>query len=368
MDYMERALTLAKMAVGSTSPNPAVGAVIVNDGVIVGEGYTQPPGSAHAEVVALRHAGDQSRGATMYVTLEPCCCYGRTPPCTKDIINSGIVAVYMSTLDPNPKVAGKGKAELEAAGIKTHVGEHEDEAKEINEAYFKFITTGVPFVTAKFAISLDGKIATWSGDSHWISCEESRRFVHRMRRASDAIMVGVNTIIMDDPRLTVREGQSEKYPLRVIVDSKGRMLNTARVFHEPGKTMVAVTSEAPAEVVKDLKNVGALVVEMPSWKSMVDLNELLGELGKMDITSVLVEGGSTLLGSLFDGCLVDKVVAFIAPVIVGGEEAKSAVGGQGAHKIGQALQLSRIKVERCGKDVMVAGYLNEEAEAEGFSV
>jgi diaminohydroxyphosphoribosylaminopyrimidine deaminase/5-amino-6-(5-phosphoribosylamino)uracil reductase len=368
MDYMERALTLARMAVGSTSPNPAVGAVIVNEGVIVGEGYTQPPGSAHAEVVALRNAGDKSRGATMYVTLEPCCCYGRTPPCTKDIINSGIAGVYMATLDPNSKVAGKGKAELEEAGIATYLGEHENEAKEINEAYFKFITTGVPFVTAKFAISLDGKMATWSGDSHWISCEESRRFVHRMRRASDAIMVGVNTIVMDDPRLTVREGQSEKYPLRIIVDSKGRVLPTARVFSEPGKTMVATAPGVAPETVNELKNVGAEVVEMPSWKSMVDLNALLTELGRRNITSVLVEGGSTLLGTLFDGCLVDKVVAFIAPVIIGGEDAKSAVGGQGAHRIGQALQLSRIKVERCGKDVMVMGYLNEEAEAEGFSV
>ena len=368
MDYMERALSLARMAMGSTSPNPAVGAVIVNDGVIVGEGYTQPPGLAHAEVVALKQAGEKSRGATMYVTLEPCCFYGRTPPCTKAILDAGIAGVHIATLDPNPKVAGKGRAELEDAGITVYAGEREEEAQEINEAYFKYITTGIPFVTAKFAISLDGKIATWTGDSHWISCEESRRFVHRLRRASDAIMVGVNTIVIDDPRLTVREGQSEKYPLRVIVDSKGRVLSTARVFSEPGKTVVAVTPDAPSETIKELKNVGAEVVVMPSWKSMVDLNELLVELGRRNITSILVEGGSGLLGSMFDGCMVDKVVAFIAPVIVGGEDAKSAVGGQGAHRIGQALQLSRIKVERCGKDVMVMGYLNEESETEGFSL
>ncbi|MFA5055807.1 MAG: bifunctional diaminohydroxyphosphoribosylaminopyrimidine deaminase/5-amino-6-(5-phosphoribosylamino)uracil reductase RibD [Dehalococcoidia bacterium] len=368
MDYMERALTLARMAVGSTSPNPAVGAVIVKDGVVVGEGYTQPPGSAHAEAAALKQAGDKSRGATMYVTLEPCCFYGRTPPCTKAIIDSGISMVHIAALDPNPKVSNKGRAELESAGISVFAGEREEEAQEINEAYFKFITTGLPFITAKFAISLDGKIATWTGDSHWISCEESRRYVHRMRRTSDAIMVGVNTIIIDDPRLTVRDGQGEKYPLRIIVDSKGRVLPTARVFSEPGNVMVAVTQDAPTEVVKELKNTGAEVFVTPSWKSMVDLNELLAELGRRNITSVLVEGGSSLLGSMFDGCLVDKVVAFIAPVIVGGEDAKSAVGGQGAHRIGQALQLSRIKVERCGKDVMVMGYLNEEAETEGFSV
>jgi diaminohydroxyphosphoribosylaminopyrimidine deaminase/5-amino-6-(5-phosphoribosylamino)uracil reductase len=200
MDYMERALTLARMAVGSTSPNPAVGAVIVSDGVVVGEGYTQPPGSAHAEVVALKQAGEKSRGATMYVTLEPCCFYGRTPPCTKAIVDAGIAVMHIAALDPNPKVAGKGRSELESAGITVYLEEHKEEAQEINESYFKYITTGVPFITAKFAISLDGKIATWTGDSHWISCEESRRYVHRMRRASDAIMVGVNTIVMDDPR------------------------------------------------------------------------------------------------------------------------------------------------------------------------
>jgi diaminohydroxyphosphoribosylaminopyrimidine deaminase/5-amino-6-(5-phosphoribosylamino)uracil reductase len=368
MDYMERALSLARLAVGNTSPNPAVGAVIVSDGVVVGEGYTQPPGSAHAEVVALKQAGEKSRGATMYVTLEPCCFYGRTPPCTKAILDAGVAGVHIAALDPNPKVAGKGRAELESAGITVYVGEREEEAQEINESYFKYITTGVPFITAKFAISLDGKIATWTGDSHWISCEESRRYVHRMRRASDAIMVGVNTIVMDDPRLTVREGKNEKYPLRVIVDSKGRVLPTARVFSEPGKTMVATAPGVAPETVNELRNAGAEVVELPSWKSMVDLNELLAELGRRNITSVLVEGGSTLLGTLFDGCLIDKVVAFIAPVIVGGEDAKSAVGGQGAHRIGQALQLSRIKVERCGKDVMVMGYLNEESETEGFSI
>ncbi|MEA1958675.1 MAG: bifunctional diaminohydroxyphosphoribosylaminopyrimidine deaminase/5-amino-6-(5-phosphoribosylamino)uracil reductase RibD [Chloroflexota bacterium] len=368
MDYMERALSLARMAVGSTSPNPPVGAVVVNDGEIVGEGYTQPPGSAHAEVVALEVAGERAQGAAMYVTLEPCCFEGRTPPCTQAIIDAGIDDVHIATLDPNPKVAGRGRAELEEAGIATCLGEREAEAREINEAYFKFITTGVPFVTAKFAISLDGKIATRIGDSHWISCEESRRFVHRLRRASDAIMVGVNTIILDDPRLTVRDGRDEKYPLRIIVDSKGRTLTTAQVFSEPGTTMVATTPEAPPEVVKELENVGAEIVTMPPWKEMVDLNELLAELGRRNITSVLVEGGSSLLGSFFDGYLVDKVVVFVAPVIIGGEVAKMAVGGQGAYRIGQAMQLDRIRVERCGKDVMMMGYLSEEIQTEGFSV
>ncbi len=360
MDYMQRALSLAREAMGSTSPNPAVGAVIVRDGSIVGEGYTQPPGSDHAEVVALKQAGDRSRGATMYVSLEPCCFAGRTPPCTKAIIDAGIAEVHIAALDPNPRVDGGGRAELEAAGVSTVVGEHGEEAREIIEAYAKYIVTGLPFVTAKFAISLDGKIATWSGDSHWISCEESRLYVHRLRRASDAVMIGVNTVIMDDPRLTARDRPQERYPLRVIVDSRGRTPPTARVFSEPGKTMVAMTHEVDPGVVSEMEQVGAEVLLLKPWKVFVDLHDLLQELGRRGITSILVEGGSTLLGSLFDGCLVDKVVAFIAPVIIGGEDAKSAVGGQGANRIGQALQLSDIRIERCGKDMMVIGYLSEE--------
>ena len=359
MDYMERALSLARMAVGNTSPNPAVGAVIVKDELIVGEGYTQPPGSDHAEIVALKQAGDSGKGATMYVTLEPCCFTGRTPPCTEAIIERGIAEVHIATLDPNPKVDGGGRDELKDAGIGVVVGERAEEARELNEAYFKYITTGQPFVTVKFAVSLDGKIATWSGDSHWISCEESRKFIHGLRRASDAVMIGVNTVILDDPRLTARDKPVEKYPLRVIVDSKLRTPPTARVFSEPGRTIVAAAVGVDPDMVRELEEAGAEVLQLKPWKTLVDLNDLFEELGRREITSVLVEGGSTLLGSLFDGGMVDKVVAFIATVIIGGEDAKSAVGGQGANRIGQALQLRDIKIERCGKDVMVIGYLNE---------
>ena len=204
MDYMERAICLAKLALGQVSPNPAVGAIVVRDGVIVGQGYTQPPGSWHAEVMALNQAGEQARGAVMYVTLEPCCHYGRTPPCTQALIAAGISEVHLAMLDPNPLVCGRGKAELEKAGIRTYLGEHEAEAREINEAYTKYITTGLPFVTAKFAMSLDGKIATKTGDSRWISGREARRYVHYLRYTSDAIMAGVNTILADDPQLTSR--------------------------------------------------------------------------------------------------------------------------------------------------------------------
>jgi diaminohydroxyphosphoribosylaminopyrimidine deaminase/5-amino-6-(5-phosphoribosylamino)uracil reductase len=364
MDYMERALSLARLALGSTSPNPAVGAVIAKDGVIIGEGYTQPPGAAHAEIVAIKQAGEESRGATMYVTLEPCCHFGRTPPCTQAIIEGGIAEVHIATLDPNPLVSGRGKASLNDAGIKTELGECEEQARELNEAYIKFITTGLPFVTVKFAMSLDGKIATKTGDSKWISSEESREHVHQLRRVADAIMVGVNTILVDDPRLTARNGLEQagvqEKPIRIIVDSKACTRPTAQVFKQPGRTLVAVTRDAPSLNTKELEKAGNEVLELPSREGLVDLEALLAELGKREITSVLVEGGGTLLGSFFElheKCLVDKVIAFIAPVIIGGRDAKLAVGGKGAERITDTLRLSRVKIERFGDDMMICGYI-----------
>jgi len=360
MDYMERALSLAGLALGNVSPNPAVGTVIVKDGSLIAEGYTQPPGSAHAEVVALQQAGNEARGATMYVTLEPCCHFGRTPPCTQAIVESGIAEVHIATLDSNPLVSGKGRAELEAARIDTYLGEHEDEARQLNEAYIKFITTGLPFVAAKFAMSLDGKIATSSGDSRWISGEKSRERVHQLRRVVDAIMVGVNTVLRDDPQLTARDekGQPmERQPVRVIVDSQARTPTTARLFGEPGRTIVATTSAVPRDRVDKLRQVGAEVLMLPISDWMVDLKALMQELGTREITSVLAEGGSTLFGSVFEQGLVDKVIAFVAPIIIGGVEAKAAVGGEGAEKIAQALRLNRVSIERLGDDVMVCGYV-----------
>jgi diaminohydroxyphosphoribosylaminopyrimidine deaminase/5-amino-6-(5-phosphoribosylamino)uracil reductase len=369
MDYMEHALSLARLALGSTSPNPAVGAVIARDGVIIGEGYTQPPGAAHAEIVAIEQAGEESRGAIMYVTLEPCCHFGRTPPCTQAIIKGGIAKVHIATLDPNPLVSSRGKASLDDAGIKTELGEREEEARELNEAYIKFITTGLPFVTVKFAMSLDGKIATRTGNSKWISGEESRQYVHQLRRVADAIMVGVNTILVDDPLLTARHeleqpGVQEK-PIRIVVDSKARTPRTAQVLEQPGRTIIAVTPAAPSSNIKELEKAGAEMLELPSREGLVDLEALLVELGKREITSVVVEGGGTLLGSFFqrhEKCLADKVVAFIAPVIIGGKDAKLAVGGKGARNITDALRLSRVNVERFGDDMMICGYTGEEKD------
>ncbi|MFC1999866.1 bifunctional diaminohydroxyphosphoribosylaminopyrimidine deaminase/5-amino-6-(5-phosphoribosylamino)uracil reductase RibD [Chloroflexota bacterium] len=359
-DYMQHALSMAQLALGHASPNPAVGAVIAKGMTVVGEGYTQPPGSNHAEIVALEQAGEKARGATMYVTLEPCCMQGRTPPCTRAIIAAGIADVHMAMLDPNAQVSGRGKRALEEAGIATVLGEHEDEARELNEAYVKFVTTGIPFVTGKFAMSLDGKIATKTGDSKWISGEESRRYVHCLRQQMDAIMVGVDTIIIDDPQLTVRAGreggQTEKQPLRVVVDSTGRTPLTARVLQIPGRTMIAVVEGTDLTRIKALTEAGAEVVELPAKDQMVDLEALLKLLGKRQTTSIMVEGGAGVFGSLSENRLVDKLLAFIAPILIGGEKAKNPVEGKGVEKVAQAMNFTRIKVEKLGNDILISGY------------
>ncbi|MBA7665819.1 Riboflavin biosynthesis protein RibD [subsurface metagenome] len=360
---MEQALSLARLALGQVSPNPAVGAVVVKNNVVVGQGYTQPVGSWHAEVLALNQAVDKARGAVMYVTLEPCCHHGHTPPCTQAIIAAGISEVHLAMLDPNPLVSGRGEDDLEREGIKTYLGEHEEEAREINEAYIKFITVGMPFVTAKFALSLDGKIATKSGDSKWISGEDARKYVHNLRYISDAIMAGVNTILIDDPRLTCRCGGRggivRKQPLRVIVDSKGRTPLTARVFSEPGNTLLALSRFVTSEEAAAFVGVGAELLELPSEEGQVDLEELLKALSKRGITSVLVEGGGILLGSLFDLGLVDKAIVFIAPIIIGGREAKTAVGGNGVDKVVDSFKLERVSFQRFSEDLMVSGYIKE---------
>lgn len=364
MDYMHQAISLAKLALGQVSPNPAVGAVIVKDGAVVGQGYTQPPGQAHAEIVALRQAGVAARGATMYVTLEPCCHQGRTPPCTEAIIEAGISQVHVAMLDPNPKVAGKGTAALESAGIQTYLGESADEAAEIIEAYIKYITTGIPFVAAKFAISLDGKTATRTGDSQWISGEESRRFVHNMRYVFDAVMAGVNTVLADDPRLTVRlsgglGGTVHRQPLRVIVDSNGRTPPTAKLFKQPGDVLMVTAGKLDTAKKEALIMAGAEVLEMPSQDGRVNVAAMLKELAKREITSVMVEGGGVLAGSFFDSNLVDKVVAFIAPIIVGGAEANTPVAGNGVASIAMARKLENIRVYHFGDDIMISGYPRE---------
>ncbi len=360
MTHMRRAVSLAGRALGSVSPNPAVGAVVVNDGVVVGEGWTQPPGQAHAEVVAVRQAGEKSAGAVLYTTLEPCNHHGRTPPCTDAIIDAGIAEVHAAVIDPNPQVTGGGLARLNDAGIKTVVGEDDQEARKVIEAYLKFVATGLPFVTAKFAMSLDGKIATRTGDSKWISGEDARRYDHGLRATSDAIMAGVDTVIIDDPQLTARDengNPNDRQPLRVVVDSRGRTPLKARLLSEPGRTLVAVAGPDPADYARlataraEVESVGV------DENGRVDLTELLRRLGRdRDVTSLLAEGGGTLLGSLFDLDLVDKVVAFITPTIIGGRTAPSPVAGVGVERIANAIRLKRVEVMQFENDMAFIGY------------
>jgi len=365
MDYMKQALSLARLALGQVSPNPAVGAVIVKNNEVVGQGYTQPPGSDHAEVVALKQAGERAKGGVMYVTLEPCSHYGRTPPCIKAIMKAGIREVHVATLDDNPLVAGGGMKELKKAGIKVVTGENEQESRQLNEAYFKYMNTGMPFVTAKYAMSLDGKIATRSGDSKWISNEESRHFSHYIRYTSDAIMVGVNTVLIDDPHLTARigcgrGGISKKQPLRVELDDAGRTPLSSHIFHEPGQTLLVLGRSAEESEKEAFIKTGARLVEMPSKDGMIDLKKLLKYLAELGIMNILVEGGGTLLGSLFDQGLVDKVFAFIAPVVIGGSEAKTPVAGLGVEKVAAATKIGRVSVTTFGQDVMISGYVVKE--------
>ena len=360
MEYMQRALTLARQSMGTTSPNPAVGAVVVKDSAVLGEGHTLPPGQAHAEVVALERAGVGCVDASLYVSLEPCCYYGRTPPCTKAIIAAGIGEVFVAARDPNPRVKGRGLSELESAGIKVYIDQETGEVQEIYEAFAKHVKTGIPFVTAKYAMSLDGKIATHTGDSKWVTGPAARRYVHEMRRTCDAIMVGVNTILRDDPQLTARDETGAPLPhqpLRVILDSTARTPLHARLLKEPGQTVIAVTSRATNRIAA-LSNAGAEVLPMTAGADgKVDLHALLQVLGGRGVVSLLVEGGGTLLGSLFDLGLVDKVVAFVAPTIIGGALAPSPVGGSGGGVMSQVARLERVRMEQVEGDILVVGYL-----------
>lgn len=363
---MQRALRLARRASGSTSPNPPVGAIVVRDGAVVGRGFTQLPGSWHAEIVALRQAGNAAQGAILFTTLEPCCLYGRTPPCTQAIIEAGIAQVQMAMLDPNPQVAGRGRAELEAAGIRTSVGLREAETQELYEAYTKYITTGSPFVIAKFAMSLDGKIATHTGDSRWITDQRAREHAHRVRAQVDSIMVGINTVLTDDPQLTARPGgrplARARQPLRVVVDSGGRLPLSARLFSSAGPVLLATTAALSSHRRRELEDRGVQVAELPSHHGLVDLVALLRYLGEREITSVLAEGGGALLGSLFDRGLVDRTLVFIAPLIIGGKDAVPAVGGKGVEAIAQALRLVRVRWRRLGPDLLVSGAVERQGE------
>ena len=362
---MQRALDLARNAPEYTSPNPIVGAVIVGaGGRVVGEGVTQPPPGAHGEIVALRNAGEAARGATVYVTLEPCNHEGLTGPCSEALIAAGVAEVHYSVADPNPKAAG-GHAALEAAGIRVVVGEGEEEARRINEAFFKRRTTGLPFVIAKFAASLDGKIAAASGDSRWVSGPETRAWAHQLRTRIDAILVGSSTVVIDDPLLTARPNDTDapQQPLRVVVDTRGRTPPMSQVFTGQAKTLVATSEVATPLWRTSLEARSAEVMTLPLHGEHVDLRLLLEELARRDVQTLLIEGGGVILGGFFDAGLVDKVHAVIAPMIIGAADAPSAVAGEGADQMADALRLLDVTVERLGEDVLVTGYVQQPSDA-----
>ncbi len=361
-DFMREALLLAKNALGRTSPNPLVGAVIVREGRVVGAGWHRKAGTPHAEVHALAMAGDLAHGATAYVTLEPCSHHGRTGPCAEALIKAGVKRVVTAMLDPNPLVAGRGKAMLEAAGVEVMVGVLAEEARRLNEAYLKWVIEKLPFVTLKTAMTLDGKIATAAGKSRWITGEAARRRVHEMRDVADAIVVGIGTVLADDPSLTTRLADGTgRNPVRVIVDSRARTPLTAKVVQDgAAKTLVAVTCAAPEERCAALEAAGVEVVRAGEGEH-VDLAALMRLLAARDLTSVFVEGGGTLNFSLLAAGLVDKVHAFIAPKIVGGKAALTPVEGAGFAELADAAVLTRLTAEPVGADILLTGYVAKGA-------
>ena len=355
--FMALALEAAASADYWTSPNPMVGAVVVRDGQVIATGYHARAGEPHAEVVALQAAGEAARGADLYLTLEPCTRTGRTPPCVEAVTASGIRRCVVAMQDPNPDENGRGIAALRAAGITVEVGVGDAEARRLNEFYVKHITTGLPFVTAKFASSLDGRIATSSGDSRWITSDEARLRVQRLRHAHDAILVGANTVIRDDPNLTTRLPGGGRSPLRVVIDSRLRIPVEARIFRqESGSVLVATSDRARADRARQFEERGIQLEVFPATEGRVSLDHLFRRLGRQGVISVLVEGGGSVHGSAFDAGLVDKVVAFIAPRIIGGVESPAAVGGHGPDRLTDSWTLRDVEVARVGPDLMVTGY------------
>jgi len=343
--YISIALGLAAKAKGMTSPNPCVGAVIVKGRRIVGRGYHRFAGGPHAEIYALRQAGKKAEGATLYVSLEPCSHYGRTPPCVDAIISAGIKRVVAAMKDPNPANNGKGLRILRKNGIKAESGILETEARLLNEDFIKYITRKMPFVAVKVAQSLDGKIATRTGDSKWITGPEARKFAHKLRSEVDAIMVGAGTVLKDDPLLTVRLGDriplqrdsKVKQPLRIILAGRSKIPSKARILNSRG---------------------GAVLIARTKEKSgRVDIRAFLKALAKMEITSVLIEGGGETIASAFEAGVVDKVYFFIAPKVIGGREAVTSVEGEGIEKVGGAIRLERTSFRKIGEDLLIEGYV-----------
>lgn len=358
--YMKQALTIARYALGRTSPNPLVGAVIVRDGRIVGQGWHRKSGTPHAEVHALRQAGELAAGATIYVTLEPCSHYGRTPPCSQAIIDAGIKKVVVAMTDPNPLVAGTGLKILREAGIEVIEGILTEEAIRLNEVFLKWITTQIPFVVLKTAMTLDGKIATSSGESKWITNDTSRNLVHEMRDIYDSILVGIGTVLADNPSLTTRLEQGGKNPIRIVIDSMAKTPLTAAVIDQSAPTIIAVTDKAPSAKIKALREKGVEIMVVATKNNQVDLHSLFVALGEKKISSVFVEGGATINEMLLKENLVDKVHVFIAPKIIGGKTAPTPIGGQGIAALKDACMLKNMTTKIIDGDILITAYVSNK--------
>lgn len=359
---MRRALALAARGWGRTAPNPMVGAVVgAPDGHVVGEGWHPRAGEPHAEVLALRQAGPHGRGATLYVTLEPCCHHGRTPPCTEAVLAAGIRRVVAAMQDPFPRVAGGGFARLREAGVEVECGLLEPEARTLNRAFLRAVTAGLPWVTLKMAVTLDGKTATRTGDSRWITGEAARTYVHRLRDRNDAVLVGIGTARADDPQLTARLPRTRN-PVRVVADARAELSPEsvlARTARE-APTLLAVSEDmADSACTRTLAAMGVEIEPIPAPDGRLDLEALLRRLAARGLHAVLCEGGAGLAGGLLDAGLVDEVAWFIAPKLAGGAAAPSAAAGAGIARMAEARELRQVRVRRFGADIGVFGFLRE---------
>lgn len=362
---MTLALRLAAKGRRTTSPNPMVGAVVVNQGRVVGQGFHFRPGLPHAEILALRQAGSRARGATLYVTLEPCChLKKRTPPCVPEILRSGVRCVVIAMTDPNPLVKGKGAAALRRAGLSVVAGVAGDEAEKLNIAYSYWIKTKRPYVILKAGMTLDGKIATATGESKWITGEQSREDVHRLRGEVDAVLVGVGTVLADDPALTVRTGphlnkMASRQPLRVVVDSSLRLPLKAQILsnQKQAKTLVATTELVDTSRKREFAKRGVEVLTLPSLRGKVSLPALMRELGRRGLTSLLVEGGGEINAAMLKAKFVQHVRLYMAPALLGGVDAKGLIGGKSPARLTSALRLRNVTTRLVGSDLLVEGDL-----------
>jgi len=351
--YIKLAMKLALKAKGQTSPNPMVGALVVKNGRVIGRGFHEKAGFAHAEVAALDEAGKSSKGAILYVTLEPCTHFGRTPPCVDRIIQSKVKEVIIGMVDPNPLNNGKGIQKLKDNKIKVEVGFLEEKLKAINAPFVKYITKRMPHITVKVAQSLDGKIATRTGESKWITSEKSRDFSHRIRQNYDAVMVGVNTVRRDNPKLDA--WFSQKQPVKIVIDSQLSTPQDANIFANNSKVIIVTVPTRPGQETENRNILAqkAKIMEVKAKFGQINLKDMFKNLARLEITSILVEGGGTLIGSLFDEGLVDKVLFFISPKIIGGKEAVSSVMGKGISRLDRAVILKNMKLRRFKEDILI---------------